>query len=152
MFKFLGLTFFSKKVRGGFACAIFDFVGGRSYYIMTGVVSLVFSSSLTFLNIYADKAAIYFMIELSTIFEQIPDTPWNTVEDEAVILNMESGHYYTLNEVGRFVWENIDGINALSNILQSILDTYKTGEEEAKEDLLQIVEELLKEKLIRKKE
>jgi len=100
----------------------------------------------------SSKAEIYPMIELNTVFEQIPDTPWNTVEDEAVILNMESGHYYTLNEVGRFVWENIDGQNTLNDILQKILSTYNTGSKEGKEDLLQIVEELAKEKLIRKKE
>jgi len=89
------------------------------------------------------------MLELDKIFERMPETPWENIGDEAVILNMESGCYYSLNELGRFIWENMDGSMTLNNILQKVLEEYEVGADEAKEDLSKIVEELLKENLAR---
>ncbi len=92
------------------------------------------------------------MIEFSSIVELSGNAQWEAVDDEAVVLNMKNSHYYSLNEVGKFIWEKIDGNATLSDILDQIMETYEVDTESARQDLSDIIDELLKEGLLSIKE
>ena len=70
------------------------------------------------------------------------------IDAEKVILNLDSGHFFTLNEVGAFLWNSIDGHRNLEAIFEGMVGEYDVAEMTAREDLGQIVAELVKEKLI----
>jgi trimethylamine:corrinoid methyltransferase-like protein len=75
------------------------------------------------------------------------DTPWNIVDDEVVLLNLDSGHYYSLNESGRRVWELLDGENTIPEIINTICEEFDVEQQEAAKDINTLIDELLKEKL-----
>ena len=88
------------------------------------------------------------MNRLESFFKKSEKIAWRVVEEDSVLLNLDTGYYYTLNEVGRFLWESIDGKKKLSAIHKEILDHYDVDPETAKSDILELIDNLLKEGLV----
>jgi hypothetical protein len=61
---------------------------------------------------------------------------------EAVILNLKSGVYHGLNEVGASVWNLIQKPHTVSDIKQALLDEYEVEAEQCQSDLMALLEEL----------
>jgi hypothetical protein len=71
------------------------------------------------------------------------------IEDEAVILNLDNGQYYTLNYVGTLIWKMIGCKKSLGEILSSLKKEYNdTCEDKLKKDVITLVSRLEKEKLV----
>lgn len=51
------------------------------------------------------------------------------VNGEAVLLNIESGEYFSLNRVGSRVWELCDGTRSAANIISVICDEFDVPED-----------------------
>lgn len=73
---------------------------------------------------------------------------YRVIDGEAVILNLDSGYYYSLNEVGTKIWESINKEKNLSEILDFLKKEYQLSERDLKNDLLTLVKDLEKEELI----
>jgi hypothetical protein len=76
------------------------------------------------------------------------DVHCTILEGDAVLLNLDNGHYYSLNKVGTAIWEYCDGIRSLQDVLKHICDRFEVGEERARADLLSISSQLVKEQLL----
>ena len=87
------------------------------------------------------------MDEKQRVFHRTRETPWNTIDEEAVVLNLDNGHYYVLNETGRRIWELLDGRRSLEQIAAQICREYEVGEQQALADVLKLVKELAAEGL-----
>jgi hypothetical protein len=74
---------------------------------------------------------------------------WRVLEGDCILLHLDSGVYYTLNSVGRFLWESLDGKRSLADIQEAMLDRYEADAERVKGDLLEILEDLVKEDLVK---
>ncbi|NJR40332.1 MAG: lasso peptide biosynthesis PqqD family chaperone [Leptolyngbyaceae cyanobacterium CSU_1_4] len=61
---------------------------------------------------------------------------------EAVILDLASGVYYGLNEVGAKIWHLIQQPCTIQTIQQSLLQEYDVEPEICTQDLLQLLQEL----------
>jgi Coenzyme PQQ synthesis protein D (PqqD) len=61
---------------------------------------------------------------------------------EAVILNLKSGVYHGLNEVGASVWNLIQEPHTVSDIKQALLDEYEVEAEQCQNDLMTLLAEL----------
>ena len=61
---------------------------------------------------------------------------------EAVILNLDSGIYYGLNEVGARVWELIQQPQSFRELLDALLEEYDVSIEGCKQDLTKILLDL----------
>lgn len=59
--------------------------------------------------------------------------------NEAVILNLDSGIYYGLNEVGARVWELIQQPQSFSELCSILLKEYDVSAEACKQDLKHIL-------------
>jgi len=88
------------------------------------------------------------MNRLEQFFTKSKKIAWRVVEEDSVLLNLDTGYYYTLNEVGRFLWEALDGKKKLFAIHKEILDHYDVDPETARRDILELIENLLKEGLV----
>jgi hypothetical protein len=64
------------------------------------------------------------------------------LEGEAVILNLESGVYFGLNEVGTRIWALIQQYSSLRKVLEAIQQEYDVAPQTLESDLLQLVEQL----------
>jgi len=78
-----------------------------------------------------------------------PRVTWRPLEGDCILLHLDTGFYYTLNPSGRFLWESLDGEKSLSRIHEGLLEEYEIDGESAKEDLLDLAKDLLKEDLVR---
>ncbi len=67
---------------------------------------------------------------------------------EAAILNLKSGIYYGLNEVGARIWSLVQEPKTVSEIRDTIVQEYDVEPEQCGTDLLSLLEELLSKGLI----
>ena len=70
------------------------------------------------------------------------------IDGEAVILNLDNGDYYSLNEVGTKIWEAINKQKILSEILNFLKEECQLPERQLKNDLMELLKNLEKEELI----
>lgn len=75
-------------------------------------------------------------------------TAFRIIDNEAVILNLDSGIYYSLNEVGTKVWGLCDGSNGVRDITAAIVEEFEVQEEIAQKDILELISDLLTEGLV----
>ena len=61
---------------------------------------------------------------------------------EAVLLNMESGKYYGLDEVGTRMWTWLAQHGRVEPAYRALLDEYDVTEEQLRQDLLRLIDEL----------
>ena len=73
---------------------------------------------------------------------------WHNLEDECILLNLSTGDYFTLNNVGRFIWELLEEKTQITDICRAIIDKYDIDEDTARRDTLEIVRELIGEGLV----
>lgn len=67
---------------------------------------------------------------------------------ETVILDLNSGTYFGLDPVGTRVWELMGKGKTLGEICDTMLDEYGVTPEALQRDVLELAENLLKQKLI----
>lgn len=53
-----------------------------------------------------------------------PEIVWRELEGEGVLLNPANGKYFGLNAVGLSMWEKVDGVRILEEIIALLLDEY----------------------------
>ncbi len=61
---------------------------------------------------------------------------------EAVILNLSSGIYYGLNEIGAYIWNTLQQPTQVSDIQQAVLAEYEVEPERCKQELVALLEDL----------
>ena len=62
---------------------------------------------------------------------------------EAVLLNLATGSYFGLNQVGTRIWTHVARGESLAAVLTVLVAEYEAPEERLRTDLLDIVEELV---------
>ena len=74
---------------------------------------------------------------------------WKVLDGESVVLNLDSGVYFTLNMTGTAVWERIDGATSLEEIGRGLCEQFEVTSEQAQRDLLELTRTLMDEGLVR---
>ena len=69
-------------------------------------------------------------------------------EPDLVLLNPQSGQYYTLDEVGSRVWQLCDGAHTVSEVVAIIGQEYDAPGEVIKADVLELLTDLADEQLV----
>ena len=75
-------------------------------------------------------------------FVRIPSQASCELSGEAVILNLESGIYYGLNEVGARIWELLREPKDLDSIRDVLLEEYEIDAETLQRDIVAIIDAL----------
>ena len=70
------------------------------------------------------------------------------VGDELVILDLDSGKYFGLDEVGARMVELIDEHGEVDKVVAKMLDEYDAGEEQLKTDLEELLLQLISHDLL----
>lgn len=67
---------------------------------------------------------------------------WSVVEDEAVMLDVESGHHYSLNPVATEIWRCLHDGLSVPGIVATLADKYGVEEGTVRPDVDDLIEEL----------
>jgi len=82
------------------------------------------------------------------IFSRHEDKLSTNLDQETVILDMTSGTYSQLNNVGTSIWDMLNQPVTFANILNKITLTYETNEEECIDEIISFLKDLAKNQLI----
>jgi hypothetical protein len=70
------------------------------------------------------------------------------MEGETVLLDLNTGYYYTLNWLGSVIWEHCTGHSTISDIHAVLCDRFEVASERALDDLVALVNQLIQEGLL----
>jgi hypothetical protein len=79
----------------------------------------------------------------------IDDVVWQRLSDEVVILNLATGTYFGLDGVGGRIWCLIAEHGSREKILEILKQEFDAPEEQLRQDLDQLVQQLTDKRLIR---
>lgn len=80
-----------------------------------------------------------------------PSVVFTDLEDgSAVLLDLNSKFYYSLNDTGRLVWQVFDSEPSVQveNLVSKIVEEYDVSEEDARRDVEEFITNLSKEGLV----
>lgn len=75
--------------------------------------------------------------------------PSSRIDEEIVILNVATGRYNGLDEIGRHIWESIDSPIRVSDLCDGLAARYRGDAEVMERDTIHFLNQLLHESLIR---
>ena len=84
----------------------------------------------------------------TTTYKASSNHLYSEIAEEAVILELNSGVYYGLNEVGVDIWKWLQQPQTEEKILNLLLAEYEVTSEQACEDLQSVLAQLLEADLI----
>jgi hypothetical protein len=73
----------------------------------------------------------------------------DVIDGEAIIINLETGVYYSMQGIGGDVWSMIAAQRSFGSMLDAIVAAYDVTAEDARRDLEGVVGQLLDEGLVR---
>lgn len=89
------------------------------------------------------------MLQQATVSYQIaPQQLYSEIGDEAVILDLNSGVYYGLNETGNQIWQWLQQPKSESEIVSLILEEYDVSPEQGASDVKALLQEMIKSGII----
>lgn len=72
-------------------------------------------------------------------------------DGSAVLLHLDNKFYYSLNETGSFMWQQIEknhGSMGVSQLVQSLCEQFEVGPEQAVQDVNDFLDDLSREGLV----
>ncbi len=90
------------------------------------------------------------MLELNCKLKPDPEVVVTELEGkEAVLLHLGTKAYFTLNETGLCIWRMLINDHTPDQICKKLPKEFDVSPEKAKESVLDLISELIKEKLVR---
>ncbi len=77
-----------------------------------------------------------------------PKVILETFDDEVVLVNLDSGSYYTIDNVGVAIWEHIENGAGVDAIVKSTIEAHEADNAHIKSAVYQFIEALEKEGLV----
>lgn len=78
-----------------------------------------------------------------------PDVILQELGDEVIVANLDSGVYFSMNEVAARIWGLLHEASSIDEVVASMLDEYETDENALHADISRLIGELLEYGLIR---
>ncbi|NJL51403.1 MAG: PqqD family protein [Hydrococcus sp. SU_1_0] len=87
--------------------------------------------------------------QLSVAYQASSDNLYSEIDSEAVVLDLESGVYYGLNETGNQIWQWLQQPKTESEIIALVLDEYDVEPEQGANDVKALLQEMTEAKIVR---
>lgn len=82
------------------------------------------------------------LIISSSVIKVSKNSTASNLGTETIVLNLDSGKYYGLNDVGVAVWNLIQNPKTVEEIRDAVLAEYEVKYEQCNRDILKLIEEL----------
>lgn len=83
-----------------------------------------------------------------SILQRAEKVTFEVVADEAILIDINTGTYFSLNEVGTEFWEMLDGVQTIAQHASTIAAKYEVETSMVVDDLLELANEMAKDALI----
>ena len=87
-------------------------------------------------------------MEAETRLQHSPNATFQVVADEAILIHLNTGTYYSLNDVGTSFWKLMDGQRTIGQCAEAIAAEYNAPRDTVLSDLLELAGELAAEDLV----
>ncbi|MBC8494620.1 PqqD family protein [archaeon] len=87
-------------------------------------------------------------MNLKSIPKKRKDIESEKIDDETIILLLETGKFYNLNSSGSIVWNLINGKRNIEEIIVSMSKKFSVGKKALEKDVIEMLNKLEKNKLI----
>ena len=87
-------------------------------------------------------------MDAQTRLQHSPNATFQIVAEEAILIHLNTGVYYSLNDVGTSFWNLLDGQRTVGDCAEAIAKEYAAPREVVLSDLLELAGELKKEDLV----
>ena len=77
-----------------------------------------------------------------------PHVVSRAIDDESVLLNLESGLYFGVDQIGQMIWRLVGEGLALSEIIDAIVTEYLVETDQAKNDVFEFAKALIEKGLL----
>jgi len=81
-------------------------------------------------------------IDLNSVVIAAADQVSCDLQGEAAILNLKTGVYYGLDDVGASVWRMLDGPRRVDELIDALLGEYEVDRDECQRDVIALLGEL----------
>ena len=81
-------------------------------------------------------------ISLNSIITRNEDVLSGMVDDEAVIMSIESGNYHLINETGRRIWELLEQPRSVAGLCDILTEEFSVDRETCQTEVLGFLEAL----------
>lgn len=89
------------------------------------------------------------MIDRNDYLIKDNDVLFTSMGEDAVLLHVQRGDYYSLNRVGARLWLLTDGSKKVCDLAEEITREFDISQEEAEKDIIELAEQLAKEGLVK---
>ena len=89
-------------------------------------------------------------VELSTVLRRNDDFLESDLGSEKVLLHVDKGNYFGMNEVGSRILDRCDGRTPLSEVCRELEEAYEVSPEDCRQQVLAYARRLLKSGLAEK--
>ena len=86
-------------------------------------------------------------MQSDTRIQHSPSAAFSMVADEGILIHLQSGVYYSLNDVGTAFWNLMDGQRTIGQCAEAIAAEYNAPPEQILSDLIELASELAAEDL-----
>jgi Coenzyme PQQ synthesis protein D (PqqD) len=88
------------------------------------------------------------MISEARFKVNMPSVTHETIEGESVIINLETGNYYSLQATGSEIWESLAANTDVASIVEDLSARYSARRAQIEQSVVQLIGELRREELI----
>lgn len=89
-------------------------------------------------------------LDRNSIVRRVDDVMSAEVDNEMVMMRLESNGYFGLDDIGRRIWELLGEPRPVADICAELRAEYEVGEEECERDVLRYLRELNEHGLLQK--
>lgn len=79
---------------------------------------------------------------------KVDQTVWKQMGDKVIIMNLNDGNYFVIDQVGFFIWTLLDGKKNVHQVAARIVSRYRVNQVRAMRDLALFIGQLIKLKLV----
>ena len=76
-------------------------------------------------------------------FKLVIKTAVSKTDDNAILLNLNSGSYYELNDVAHLIVQNLNNSISFKEIKEMIIENFDIEESKCEEDILSFLQDLI---------
>ena len=88
------------------------------------------------------------LISLDSIVSQKEDVDVTELNKEKIMMDLDKGKYFMLNETGSAIWDTINEPKSVSEIIESIIKEYDIDRETCESKVFEYVEKLRHEEIV----
>lgn len=89
------------------------------------------------------------ILNRNSVIRRRPDVVAANVDQDVVMVSIESGYYYGVSDVARQIWQALEQPIKIADLIDELAVTYKVDRATCAEQTMSFLEDLLNEQLIR---